>query len=112
MGRADRNEEFRARHSIVSGLHAVVTRLPHAEDGEEADRGGGGDVVADPGDTAPRLENLRPRWGERGAENAAEIVRARRAGIAHLGRKIPLICKRLFFRIERFQWVATDEIKP
>ncbi len=65
----------------------VVARLAHGVNRKEADHGGGGDVIADPGDAAARLENLGERGGERGAENAAEIVGAGRPGVAHLRRE-------------------------
>src|SRR4029077_16706022 len=64
-----------------------VSRLPHAEHRQETDHARHGDVIANPRDASARLQNLRERWRERGAEDAAEIVSAGRAGVAHGHRK-------------------------
>ena len=83
--RRSSNKSLQPRQA--SARSGSVAGLAHAQDGEKADDGGGGDVIADPGDAAGRLENLGQRRRKRGAENAAEIIGAGRAGIAHFGRE-------------------------
>jgi hypothetical protein len=66
----------------ASADNVAVARLAHAQNGQEADRGGGGDVIADPGDPARRLENLGQRRRKRGAENAASRAKSNSAKLS------------------------------
>ena len=59
--------------------------LLHRPDAGEADDGGGGDVIADPGQAAPLQQLLGEIGRERGAEDAAEIIGDRGAGIGDVG---------------------------
>src|SRR6202035_118801 len=62
-------------------------RLQHAEHSQKADHARHGNVIATPSDAAVRLQNLRQRRRERGAQDAAEIVSAGRACVSDGDRK-------------------------